>query len=95
MKHASPQTLDALAPLLKRVRAIPGLTERKAGIFYLRANAFLHFHEDPAVLFADLKLPNSTGFTRFPVNQSDEQDELVAAAIGVASAVNSLKRSKK
>ena len=56
MKHASTQVLDTLAPLLERLRAIPGLRERKPGTFYLRSGAFLHFHEDPAGLFADVKL---------------------------------------
>jgi hypothetical protein len=32
------------------------LTEKKPGIFYFRASAFLHFHEDPTGLYADVKL---------------------------------------
>lgn len=38
--------------------------------------AFLHFHEDPAGLFADVKLGGPT-FTRWPVNTADERAELL------------------
>ena len=79
MKHASAQTLESLAHLLGRLRAIPGLKERKAGTFYLGSSAFLHFHEDPAGLFADVKLDGGE-FTRFPVNTKQEQDKLFRAA---------------
>jgi hypothetical protein len=79
MKHAGPDTLARLAPLLDRVRTLGRLTERKPGIFYLRASAFLHFHEDPAGLFADLKA-DGKAFTRLPVNSTQEQDALVALA---------------
>jgi hypothetical protein len=55
MKHATPTALDALEPLLEQLRAIDALTERKRGVFYRRSSAFLHFHEDPAGFFADVK----------------------------------------
>jgi hypothetical protein len=47
MKHAGPETLRQLEPLLQRLRALPALTERTPGAFYLRSTGFLHFHEDP------------------------------------------------
>ena len=84
MKHASTQVLDTLAPLLERLRAIPGLRERKPGTFYLRSGAFLHFHEDPAGLFADVKLDGAE-FTRFAVNTAQERDKLLAAAAGAVA----------
>jgi hypothetical protein len=55
VKHAGPACLDALEPLLAELRRIPHLTERKRGSFYRGSRAFLHFHEDPAGPFADLK----------------------------------------
>jgi len=55
MKHASPKTLASLAPLLKKIRSFPGLKEPRHGTFYRKSNAFLHFHEDPAGIFADYK----------------------------------------
>jgi hypothetical protein len=70
MKHAGEQALDALEPILGRVRAFGGLKERKRGAFYRKSEGFLHFHEDPAGFFADLKRDGD--FVRFPVNTRDE-----------------------
>ena len=84
MKHASRATLARLTPLLEQLRAIPGLVERAPGSFYRRSAAFLHFHEDPAGLFADAKL-NLVSFERLPVNTPAEQSGLMRA---VCSALN-------
>jgi hypothetical protein len=54
MRHATPATIDTIADVLDIVRTRRELTERKPGTFYRKANAFLHFHEDPAGLFADV-----------------------------------------
>ncbi|HEX4183540.1 MAG TPA: hypothetical protein VHY34_09795 [Caulobacteraceae bacterium] len=51
MKHAGQEALDAL----EAVRLRRALTERKRGVFYRKSRAWLHFHEDPAGLFADLR----------------------------------------
>jgi hypothetical protein len=81
MKHATPIALDALEPLLRQIRALDGITERKRGVFYRRldgrSQAFLHFHEDPAGFFADLK----TGpvWERLPATTPAERRALVAA----------------
>ena len=66
MKHAGDKALDALEPILARLRAIDGLRERKRGAFYRESAGFVHFHEDPAGFFADLKCGKD--FVRFPVN---------------------------
>jgi len=87
MKHAAASTLQAIAPLLDALRALPGLTEHRPGIFHLRSAAFLHFHEDPAGLFADVKL-DRTGFERLPVNTREERKALlrkVESALGSSS----------
>ena len=55
MRHAGEQALAALEPMLGQLRSLPGLTEKRPGVFYRGSGAFLHFHEDPAGLFADLK----------------------------------------
>lgn len=81
MKHAGPDTLRSLDSLLAGIRALPGLTERKPGIFYRKAQAYLHFHEDPAGLFADIKL-GVDGFSRFPVNTEAERLALLSMARG-------------
>jgi hypothetical protein len=83
MKHAGPQALEALEPLLEKLRTIPGLVERKRGIFYRGATAFLHFHEDPAGMFADLR--SGEDFERYAVNTRAEIARLLDAAKAEAS----------
>lgn len=80
MKHAGPDTLARLAPLLQRLRGMAGLQERKPGIFYRRGGAFLHFHEDPAGLFADAKL-DGRGFQRFAVGTAEQQLHLATTIL--------------
>jgi hypothetical protein len=67
----------AREPLLTRVRELDGLVEKKRGVFYRRSKAFLHFHEDPSGLHADVRL--SADFERFRVETPAEQDDLLAA----------------
>ena len=55
MRHATAETLKELEPLLDEVRTVPGLVEKKTGIFYRKSKAFLHFHEDPSGLYADVR----------------------------------------
>lgn len=85
MKHASAETLRQLEPLLQCLRALPGLTERKPGIFYRGASAFLHFHDDPAGVFADAKL-DGTSFSRFKLNGARNNEELLAKVSATLSA---------
>jgi hypothetical protein len=83
VKHAGPAALDTIDGLLARVRAHAVLKEPKRGTFYLKSSAFLHFHEDPAGMFADLKLGGD--FQRFRVSTRQEQAAFlkqVAAALG-------------
>ena len=80
MRHARPETLDQIEPLLARLRALPGLTERSHGIFYRKSRAFLHFHEDPAGLFADIRAADGKDFDRIKVDTPDEQGALVQRA---------------
>ncbi len=78
MKHAGAAALAALAPLLAELRHLPGLTERRPGVFYRGNAAFLHFHEDPAGLFADLKRDGA--FVRYPASVATDRRALVNAA---------------
>ena len=78
MRHITPPALDAIEPLLERLRAMPGLVERKRGVFYRRSNAFLHFHEDGDDVYADVKL-GVDGFERMRVTTKAEKDALVRA----------------
>lgn len=76
MRHARDQDLDRLEDLLVQLRALPGLTEKKRGVFYRKSRAFLHFHEDPKGMFADLSDPDE----RIDVTGSAGQARLMAAA---------------
>jgi len=76
MKHAGPTTLASLSELLARLRCVEGLVEKKPGTFYFRSKAYLHFHEDPAGVFADVRL-NGEDFERFAVNTRHEQESLL------------------
>jgi hypothetical protein len=78
MRHATPAALDRLEPLLAELRRVPGLREKKRGTFYRGGRAFLHFHEDPAGLFADLRL-SGPDFTRRRVTSATEQGALLTA----------------
>jgi hypothetical protein len=76
MKHAGPVTLMTLETLLEQLRVLPGLVEKKPGIFYLKSKAYLHFHEDAAGIFADVRLAGDD-FERFAVNTCHDQDALL------------------
>jgi len=87
MKHAGAGTLRQLEPLLRRLRSIPTLVERKPGIFYLRSSAFLHFHEDPAGVFADIKL-NGGSFERVALHSEKDYASLFKRAAAAAVRVS-------
>lgn len=79
MKHATAGALDQLEPLLARLRSLPGLVEKSRGVFYRRSRAFLHFHEDPRGLFADVRNAGGSDFDRIEVGSPDGQAALVEA----------------
>jgi hypothetical protein len=79
MKHAGPQALDRLEPLIARIRELPGLAEKARGVFYRKSRAFLHFHEDPKGLFADIRIEGED-FERIDVTGPDGAERLVAMA---------------
>ena len=84
MRHARTEALDELEGLLATLRTLDGLREKNRGVFYRRSQAFLHFHEDPAGLYADTRLSGS-GFERFRVTTAAEQATFVRrvrAALG-------------
>ncbi len=86
MKHATAASLDKLEPLLVRLRRHVRLKEKSRGVFYFRSKAILHFHEDPAGLFADLR---TTGdWRRFAVNTTSERAALLQATAGFLARTN-------
>jgi hypothetical protein len=75
MKHAGPATLARISPLLAQLRARTPLREPRLGCFWLNSRAFLHFHDDPSGIFADVRLAGD--FVRLPVTSRSEQADLL------------------
>ena len=80
MRHALDEDLDRLEDLLVQLRTLPGLVEKKRGVFYRRGRAFLHFHEDPKGLFADIRNAADGEFERIDVTLAAGRAELIRAA---------------
>jgi hypothetical protein len=76
MKHAGSVCLEELNALLSEVRGLGVLVEKKPGIFYSKGRAYLHFHEDPAGVFADARVDGSE-FTRYAVNSEVEKKKFM------------------
>jgi hypothetical protein len=76
MKHAGPVALDALTNLIRSIRDRRDLKEPRPGVFYRKGKAFLHFHEDAAGLFADLRVIDE--WERFRVTEANEQAAFLA-----------------
>ena len=77
MKHATTAILDTIEPLLAQIRERTALREKSRGIFYYRSKAWLHFHEDPAGLFADLR--EGADFTRLQADSDAQRQALLDA----------------
>jgi hypothetical protein len=82
MKHAGAAALDELEGLLEAVRALGVLKEKSRGVFYRRSKAFLHFHEDPAGLFADVRAADGSAFERLKVDDQRGQAALLERLAG-------------
>jgi hypothetical protein len=75
VKHATAASLDRLERLLGELRGLGALKEKARGVFYLRSKAALHFHEDPAGLFVDIR--TGPEWERMAVNTGAEQARLL------------------
>jgi hypothetical protein len=75
MKHAGPRTLARISPLLEELRTRAAIREKRPGVFYLKSRAFLHFHDDPSGIFADVRLAGD--FVRLPVTSRSEQLDML------------------
>ena len=81
MRHARDQDLDRLDDLLAELRALPGMVEKTRGVFYRKGRSFLHFHEDPKGLFADIGGgPDGGDFERIDVTEAAGRATLLAIA---------------
>ncbi len=81
MKHATKATLKRLSGLLEQIRMKEEIKEKSLGIFYRKSKSFLHFHEDAAALFADLRAADD-GFRRYRVNTKPEWRALLSVIDG-------------
>jgi hypothetical protein len=76
MRHATSDALNELEPLLAELRLVPGLVEKSRGVFYRNSRAFLHFHEDPSGLHADVRFGRE--FERLRVDSDSERQALLS-----------------
>ena len=76
VKHAKAGALEALSDLLEMLRTRAALVEKRPGIFYLKGKAFLHFHEDRAGLYADLR--RGSDWEHLPADSADERAQILA-----------------
>jgi hypothetical protein len=83
MKHARQAALATIEPLLAELRKLEGIAEKRPGVFYRKSAAFLHFHQDPAGMFADVRVGGD--WQRLPVNTPGERRQLVRLAGEVLS----------
>ena len=60
---------------MDELRKREALREKKPGIFYRKSIAFLHFHEDQAGLFADVKVGDR--FERLAVSTAEQRERLL------------------
>lgn len=77
MRHARPDDLVALAPLLQQLRGLDQLVERTPGNFYRKSKGFLHFHIDGDDVWCDVKL-TGPGFERVRATTETERRQLVS-----------------
>ena len=76
MRHAGTDTLEQLRDLLVELRQRTLLKEKSPGIFYVKSKAFLHFHDDPSGIFADVKL-DQENYSRHRVSTRAERMALL------------------
>ncbi len=84
------ESLSRLEPLLAVLRGYGLLSETRPGFFHLDGQDFLHFHEEPDGLSADVRL--ARGRVHLPVNSADEQAELLAR---IDDTLSSLERHRQ
>jgi hypothetical protein len=84
VRHATPDDLVQVDDLLRALRAVDGLVEKRPGAFAYRSRAFLHFHADSAGLYVDVRLKGED-FDRRAIHTRAQQRALVRdvrAAVG-------------
>jgi hypothetical protein len=77
--RASDADLDGIEDVLAALRALPGVTEKKRGVFYRGRDAFVHFHAEDGAIYADAKITPGKGFERFSLDRATARDAFVTA----------------
>ena len=67
---------------MRALRGLDGLREKSRGVFYRGSRAFLHFHEDPSGMYADVRL--SAEFQRMRVTTKGERKRLLSVVRAAA-----------
>ncbi|HEX4489833.1 MAG TPA: hypothetical protein VH914_01385 [Acidimicrobiia bacterium] len=75
MRHATPETLATLAGFIAELRDVDGLIEKRPGAFSRGSRAFLHFHDDPTGIDADVRVTDD--FERFRCTTARGQRSLL------------------
>ena len=76
MRHVTAAGLDELGDMVSELRGVDGLKEKSRGVFYRGSRAFMHFHEDPSGLYADVRL--DADFERMRVTTKAERKRLLS-----------------
>jgi hypothetical protein len=95
VRHATTGDFALLDDVLVVLRRLPGLTERRPGVFYRGSRAFCHFHVDEAGLFVDIRITDE--FERLRVTTVAERRRFATLARAATSPANvgGAKRSKR
>ena len=86
-------TFEALGPLLEVLRAHPALREVRPATFDLNGREFVHFHEGPEGIVADVLLVK--GRLHMPVSSPGEQAELLDRIHDVLESLERRQRSRQ
>ena len=68
MAHCPPEQLEDIADVLQELRALPGLAEKKPGVFYIKSDSFLHFHVKDGQRYAHVKTGRRGGWAEVPLD---------------------------
>jgi hypothetical protein len=74
VKHAGERALATIAAQPVQIRAF-NLKERSPGVFYFKSKPFLHFHDDPSGIYADIRV--EIDWERFAINDPVEWRKLL------------------
>lgn len=79
MARANGADLDQIDDVLAALRLLPGVTEKKRGVFYRGRMAFVHFHNEDGTIVADAKAGPGPGFKRFALATTAQRAVFITA----------------